>query len=241
MLSPRFFSCMFLFFLACPYLAFLGLEHEFVGQEPEMAEVTYEPFITYWDGQLPLHIEEPQEVTTGTYLFQMVHPPHDYGKSGLFLWCTFDDRFYNVRKVRLNISFTDTGTDSKYFTSVRIGVGYQHEEFKNLSKRAKEGVFVYDYGESATWDFTLRDYIHLKRDTRGGEYLCFILEMYDNGDAVSYFDATDTVTLRVDVLTVDMYAYYGAYVVFTAVVLVAICICDLYMLVVPMDFSKGVV
>ena len=239
MLSAKFFSSMFLLFLACPYLGFLALDQGFISQAPELAEVTYEPFIAYWDGQLPLHIEEPQEVTTGTYIFQMVHPPHNYGKSGLFLWCTFDDRFYNVRKVRLNISFTDTGADSKYFTSVRIGVGNQHEEFKNLSKRAKDGVFVYEYGKSVTWDFTLRDYIHLKRDTRGGEYLCFILEMFDTGDAVSYFDATDTVTLRVDVLTVDMNTYYGAYVVFTAIVLVAIGVCDLYMLVVPLDVNGG--
>lgn len=74
MLSTKFFSSLFLVFLACPYLGFLVLEQEFIAQEPELAEVTYEPDIMCWFyhpsvayGMSPY--ENPSEVSTGTYLF----------------------------------------------------------------------------------------------------------------------------------------------------------------------------
>jgi len=227
-MSYRFFSAVFLIVLASPYLGFVALENTFLVQPLEEVPVTYEPHISYWDETLPEQIEVATWIGGGTYLFTHTRL-FSYGKSGLFISCSFDDKFYNMKKVRLNITFTDPESGSKYFRNIRVGVGDNEEVFRNLSARAKDRTLVYDYGTTLTWDFSIRDYIHLKNDFRVGERLCFILEMFDNGDVISYFNVTDTVTFDIDVFTVDFNTYFGAYEWFVRVVIVAVVVCDLYM------------
>ncbi len=233
--SVKFFAALFIILHASPFLGYVFLES--MVPEGEECFFEYEPQIEYWQGHSGNVFEAPLRVADGNFVFGMAHLAN-YGKSGLFLRVILDDPICNLRKVTLEIAFTDSQTNTKFFEEVTPGVGDPTEGFENFKGRTRDDVFVYKEGKALSWDFSIRDFIKVRHNRRTADFLTFSMVLNDVGDPVSYFNTGDVISFHITVQTVEYDLYFGMYEKFIILVMVLIVYCDYYIVMRRMKFKE---
>jgi len=201
----KLFIAFLMIFLMLPYFYMHALDVLFVKGDYSETIVEYEPTAVYYKTEIEHHVAL-FDGPLGVYMCSYEHPI-PLGKSGVLFIFSIDDFLYNVRKITVNLSFSDSQTSYKYFTNIRFGYGVANVEFYPV-KTADERLFK-DTGREVVFSFDLKDYIQ-NRNVSANAF-CVDFQMNDDGEPINYFDAGDSITIRVRVYVTDAWKYYDGF------------------------------
>ena len=235
------FCAMFLMLLLSPYFLMVTLDYVFVSGDYDFQYAVGEDVAFYYfegpDGSWLLESQLFYLDNISSYYVTLSRDEVSNLlpiKSGFFLIFHFDDKFHNLRKIVLNISFQDSDISYKLFKKIRVGVGTKDSFFVNVTEVGE--TFVKSSGKEITFNFDLRDFIGNRKVN--AEFLCFDLQMRDDGEPINYFDSGDTIRLEVSCYITEAWRYYNAYKTILVVIAICLIVFDvklLFMRITPKD------